>query len=74
MPPMMRKRGRPKGTNDTVIGVPAKKRATKSFSKPKLITFLRFHVSLKEKGDLVVVIPMCYNVTFINSYATVVCR
>ncbi len=39
MPPMMRKRGRLKGTNDTVIGVPAKKRATKSISKPKLITF-----------------------------------
>ena len=51
MPPMMRKRGRPKGTNDTVIGVPAKKRATKCGSKPKVIPFLRLHVSLKEKGS-----------------------
>ena len=51
IPPVMRKRGHPKGTNDTVIGLPTKKKKAYSLcSKQKVISFLRFHISLKEKG------------------------
>ena len=51
IPTVMRKRGRPKGTNDTVIGLPTKKKKANSLcSKQKVIPFLRFHISLKEKG------------------------
>ena len=47
----MRKRGHPKGTNDTVIGLPTKKKKANSLcSKQKVIPLLRFHISLKEKG------------------------
>ena len=52
MPPILRKRGRPKGHEVTVIGLPAKK-VKKSISgesrKRKLQPF-KLHTSLKEEG------------------------
>ncbi len=48
MPPVLKKRGRPKGHDLTVIGLPAKK--CTHAAKPKLQPFLKLHTSLKEKG------------------------
>ena len=43
----MRKRGRPKGHEITVVGLPLKKSAC-----PKLVPFLKLHTSTKEKGKI----------------------
>ncbi len=53
MPPIMRKRGRPKGHEVTVIGLPAKKSKTKQAStdhKEKVIPFIKLHTSVRERG------------------------
>ena len=47
---MMQKRGHPKG-HDSTVGLPAKKKSAKSLCKPKLVPFLKFHVSLIENGN-----------------------
>lgn len=48
MPPTIKKRGRPKGHQLTVIGLPAKKR--KGFEN-KLVAFTRLHTSTKQKSE-----------------------
>ena len=54
MPPMMRKRGRPKGAEVTVIVLPSKKSkkgAAKNLpKKPRVVPFLKLHSSVKERG------------------------
>lgn len=52
MPPTVKKRGRPKGHEVTVIGLPAKKqkKSTTESNKPKLQPFIKLHTSVKEKG------------------------
>ncbi len=46
MPPILRRRGRPKGHELTVIGLPMKKKKKES----KLLPFIKLHTSIKEKG------------------------
>ena len=54
MPSVIQKRGRPKGHEVTVIGLPAKKlkKSTSETSKPRLQTFNKLHTSIKEKGSV----------------------
>ena len=53
MPPIMRKRGRPKGHECTVVGLPAKKKSKKtSTGKKRLQPFIALHVFVKEKSML----------------------
>lgn len=55
MPPIIRKRGRPKGAEVTVIGLPCKKvcrgAAKQLAKKPRVVPFLKLHSSVKEKGE-----------------------
>ena len=66
MPPKMRKRGRPKGNETTVIGLPNKRSKTKG----KLQPFIKLHVSVKEKSKF-----YCYIIDklYFHSYVEVVC-
>ena len=53
MPPIMLKRGRPKGHEVTVIGLPAKKSKGKQAGtdhRERVIPFLKLHSSVKERG------------------------
>ena len=54
MPPIIRKRGRPKGHEMIVIELPAKKAnkggGDSAANKEKLVLFIKLHTSLKEKG------------------------
>ena len=47
IPPTIRKRGRPKGRDLTVIGLPVKKCKK---NKEKLLPFLKLHPSVKEES------------------------
>ena len=64
MPPTVQKRGRPKGHEVTVIGLPAKKqkKSTTESSKPKLQPFIKLHTSVKEKGIIYVDLFLCVHV------------
>ena len=48
MPPVIRKRGQPKGNEVTVIGLPKKKLSLTTGSRLK--PFLKLHTSMKQKG------------------------
>ena len=47
----MQKRGRPKGHEMTVVGLPKKK---SNSSCPKIVPFLKLHTSVKEKGIIII--------------------
>ena len=54
MPSIMRKRGRPKGHEVTVIGLPAKRskgKQTCSDQKERVVAFIKLHSSVKERGS-----------------------
>ena len=52
MPPILKKRGRPKGHELTSIGLPAKRaRKGQNDTKPKVVPFVKIHTSIKEKGS-----------------------
>ena len=54
MPPVMRKRGHPKGYKVTVIGLPAKRLRSKqkhSDQKERVVPFIKLHSSVKERGS-----------------------
>ncbi len=51
-PPVMKRKGRPKGHELTTIGLPAKKAKKLTTGKP--CTFSKMHCSRKEQGTLVV--------------------
>lgn len=54
MPPILKKRGRPKGHELTSIGLPAKRtRKGQKDTKPKVVPFVKIHTSVKEKGNKV---------------------
>ena len=56
MPPVMRKRGRPKGHEVTVIGLPAKRPRGKqkhSDQKERVVPFIKLHSSVKERGSYI---------------------
>ena len=67
LPPKMRKRGRPKGAEKTVVGL-TRKKAKSSGSKP--LPFLKKHPIDKEKGThnvtLCTVIHSCMGVTILD--------
>ena len=50
MPPIIRKRGRPKGHEVTVRGLSAKKKRKKKLTDTPLQPFIKLHTSIKEKG------------------------
>lgn len=52
MPPIIRKQGRPKGHEVTVIGLPAKKKTKKNPTVTRLQPFIELHTSVKEKAML----------------------
>ena len=47
----MRKRGRPKGHEVTVIGLPAKRPRSKHDQKERVVPFIKLHSSVKERGS-----------------------
>ena len=54
MPPIMRKRGHPKGDEVTVIGLPAKRPRGKqkhSDQKERVVPFIKLHSLVKERGS-----------------------
>ena len=54
MPPVMRKRGHPKGHEVTVIGLPAKRPRGKqkhSDQKERVVPFIKLHSLVKERGS-----------------------
>ncbi len=50
LPPIIRKRGRPKGHECTVIGLPFKKSKTDCNKDGRIKPFINLHSSIKEKG------------------------
>ena len=58
LPSKIKKRGRPKGGDSTVVGLPKKK---KTFTKP--VAFLKMHPKDQERGDHVLML-MYYTVLY----------
>ena len=52
MPPIFKKRGRPKGRDVTVVGLPAKKKVKIDNDKKRLKPFSCQHITVKERGIL----------------------
>ena len=50
MPPLIKKRGRPKGHGLTTIGFPAKRARKEVVCSKRPCSFTKLHVSEKEKG------------------------
>ena len=50
VPPVVKKRGRPKGSNLTVISLPMKKSKKKQQTSRRICTFSQLHTSEKIKG------------------------
>lgn len=52
LPPAIKKRGRPKGHDSTIIGLPRKKKAkANTETKSRLQPFIKLHTSVKETGE-----------------------
>ena len=51
MPPIMHKRGQPKGDEVTVIGLPAKRPRGKQKHSERVVPFIKLHSLVKERGS-----------------------
>ena len=71
LPPKMKKRGRPKGAEKTIIGLPCKKKKT---DKPT--PFLKKQPIDKERGMSYMYCTVCiyFTITCMSSYPTLVCE
>ena len=56
VPPLVKKRGRPKGHGLTTIGLPAKRARKELLRYKKPCSFSKLHVSEKEKGNIMSIV------------------